>query len=62
MTEPSHTVLIFGASGRLGATAAHAFAQAGWRVLAQARRAPAGLPAGVVHVDTPLEDSATLAA
>lgn len=33
------TVLILGANGRLGRAAAAAFAAAGWRVLAQARRA-----------------------
>ena len=33
------TVLVLGAHGRFGAAAVHAFAAAGWRVLAQARRA-----------------------
>ena len=39
MTRP--TVLVLGAAGRFGAAAVQAFAQAGWRVLAQQRRAPA---------------------
>ena len=39
-------VLILGANGRLGAAAIRAFAGAGWRVLAQARRMPVALPAG----------------
>jgi len=58
----ANTVLILGANGRLGAAAVAAFAGAGWRVLAQARRAPmAPLPAGATLVDTPLHDTATLA-
>ncbi len=57
------TVLILGAAGRLGQAAVQAFATAGWRVLAQQRRAGAvPLPAGVNRVDTPLHDSAGLAA
>jgi len=56
------TVLILGANGRFGAAATHAFAEAGWRVVAQARRAPTALPAGVRHVDTPLSDPMALAA
>lgn len=40
------TILILGANGRLGAAATRAFADAGWRVLAQARQIPAALPAG----------------
>jgi nucleoside-diphosphate-sugar epimerase len=44
---PSRTVLVLGANGRFGAAAVHAFADAGWRVLAQMRREPARpLPAG----------------
>ncbi len=39
-------MLILGANGRLGLAAAQAFDRAGWRVLAQVRRAPAaGMPA-----------------
>lgn len=34
------TVLVLGANGRFGAAAVHAFADAGWRVLAQTRREP----------------------
>ena len=33
MQTPSKTVLILGARGRFGLTAARAFAEAGWRVL-----------------------------
>ncbi len=54
------TVLILGANGRLGQAAVRAFANAGWGVLAQARRAPATLPVGVRHLATPLEDCAGL--
>jgi nucleoside-diphosphate-sugar epimerase len=57
------TVLVLGAAGRFGAAAVAAFAGAGWRVLAQQRRAPAcALPAGAEYVDTPLHDTAALAA
>jgi nucleoside-diphosphate-sugar epimerase len=61
MTRP--TVLVLGAAGRFGAAAVQAFAAAGWRVLAQQRRTPA-LPAvpGVEWIDTPLGDTAALAA
>ncbi|MBL8341146.1 MAG: NAD-dependent epimerase/dehydratase family protein [Rubrivivax sp.] len=61
MTRP-RTVLVLGATGRFGQAAVQAFAAAGWRVLAQARRKPAALPAGAVHVDSPLEDTAALQA
>lgn len=58
-----NTVLILGAAGRFGSAAVAAFAGAGWRVLAQQRRAPARpLPAGAEWLDTPLHDTATLAA
>ena len=55
----ARTVLILGANGRLGHAAVSAFAGAGWRVLAQVRRAaptrsPAALPAGVSYLTTPL--------
>lgn len=56
------TVLVLGANGRFGAAAVAAFAAAGWRVLAQARRAPAVLPAGATAVPLPLEDTDALAA
>jgi nucleoside-diphosphate-sugar epimerase len=55
------TVLVLGAAGRLGAAAVQAFSHAGWRVLAQQRRAPAQfLPRGCEHFDTPLADTAEL--
>jgi nucleoside-diphosphate-sugar epimerase len=56
-----NTVLILGAAGRLGAAAVNAFAAAGWRVLAQQRRATP-LPRGAVWMDTPLSDTGALAA
>lgn len=59
----SRTVLVLGANGRFGATAVHAFAAAGWRVLAQARRAPAhALPAGAEAVAIGLDAVDALAA
>lgn len=52
------TVLVLGANGRFGAAAAQAFSAAGWRVLAQVRRAgPHAHP-----VTVPLQDTAALAA
>lgn len=39
-TTTTRTALILGTNGRFGAAAAHAFAAAGWTVLAQARRPP----------------------
>lgn len=56
------TVLVLGANGRFGRAAVRAFANAGWRVLAQARRAPPSLPVGAQHLASPLEDSAALSA
>jgi nucleoside-diphosphate-sugar epimerase len=57
------TVLILGAAGRFGAAAVQAFAGAGWQVLAQQRRAPATpLPRGAAFIDTPMADTAALAA
>jgi nucleoside-diphosphate-sugar epimerase len=56
------TVLILGANGRFGQAAVHAFATAGWRVLAQARRAPAVLPAGAIHLSAALDDTEALVA
>ncbi|HSW27114.1 MAG TPA: NAD(P)H-binding protein, partial [Burkholderiaceae bacterium] len=53
--------LVLGANGRLGAAAVEAFAAAGWAVLAQARRPPAALPAGTMHVAAELADAAALA-
>lgn len=60
MTRP--TVLILGANGRLGAAAAQAFADAGWRVLAQVRRAPAAPDARLSYLELPLADTEALAA
>lgn len=60
MTLPC--VLIIGANGRFGRAATTAFAQAGWRVLAQGRKLPAGLPPGVQALNAPLDDCAALAA
>ena len=59
--ENTPTVLILGANGRFGAAATEAFAAGGWRVLAQARRTPAALPPGAIHVAAPLEDPAAIA-
>ena len=57
------TVLILGANGRFGQAATGAFAQAGWRVLAQMRRPPvAPLPAGVTALAVPLADTKALCA
>ncbi|MBP8305887.1 MAG: epimerase [Burkholderiaceae bacterium] len=44
------SVLVLGASGRFGLAAVRAFAAAGHPVLAQSRRLPGGLPAGVRHL------------
>ncbi|XVJ68326.1 MAG: epimerase [Rhizobacter sp.] len=60
-TSNPRTVLILGAAGRLGYAATQAFARAGWRVVAQARRAPtAGWPAGVKHITKPLQATSQL--
>jgi nucleoside-diphosphate-sugar epimerase len=56
------TVLVLGANGRFGQAAVQAFAAAGWRVLAQARRAPAALPTNAAHVAAALKDTEALAA
>lgn len=42
------TVLVLGATGRLGLAATQAFAAAGWRVLAQCRPRPVGAPSPAV--------------
>ena len=56
-----NTVLILGANGRFGQAAVQAFAQAGWRVLAQVRRAPAAAwPAGATSLALPLGDTEAL--
>jgi nucleoside-diphosphate-sugar epimerase len=60
-TAPS--VLILGARGRFGQAAAHAFADAGWQVVAQMRPGGAALPLdGVRWIEARPEDTATLAA
>ncbi len=57
-----NTVLILGANGRFGQAATQAFAAAGWRVLAQMRRAPTqALPPGAEALLMPLEDTVGLA-
>jgi nucleoside-diphosphate-sugar epimerase len=55
------TVLILGAAGRFGGAATLAFAQAGWRVLAQARKPLAALPPGAEALLLPLDDLTALA-
>lgn len=58
---PRPTVLILGANGRLGTAAARAFAAAGWRVLAQVRRAANPDLDGVAQaVAIALDDTETL--
>ncbi len=57
------TVLVLGASGRLGQACCQAFGEAGWTVLAQFRRPPTRpVPAGVTAIVLPLTDSAGLVA
>ncbi len=57
------TALILGANGRFGQAATQAFADAGWQVLAQMRRAPAApLPGGARALVLPLSDPRALAA
>lgn len=51
MNANTKTVLILGAQGRLGAAAVRAFAGAGWRVRAQARRPQPDLPAGALGLE-----------
>lgn len=58
-----NTVLILGARGRFGQSATHAFARAGWRVLAQARPghpAPASTPAPVTWLPLALNHTGAL--
>ena len=60
--DAAPAVLILGANGRLGLSAAQAFAAAGWRVLAQVRRDPApGMPATARLLRTPVTDTTRLA-
>ncbi len=57
------TVLVLGANGRFGTAVVQAFAAAGWRVLAQVRRAPTTpLPRGAEPVEIALDRTAELAA
>lgn len=59
----TRTVIVLGANGRFGRAATEAFAAAGWRVLAQMRRAPiAALPGGAEALSLPLADTGGLAA
>jgi len=63
MNTRSPTAVVLGANGRFGQAAVAAFAQAGWRVLAQVRRAPTQpLPAGARALAVPLTDCDALAA
>ncbi|RYZ11285.1 MAG: epimerase [Comamonadaceae bacterium] len=57
-----NTVLILGANGRLGTAAASAFADAGWRVLAQVRSTPTVADARIEWLAIPLADTDALAA
>lgn len=57
------TVLVLGATGRFGQAACHAFADAGWQVLAQRRPRPAGVPStdGQIRwIDTDPQDAAAM--
>lgn len=54
--------LVLGAHGRFGSAAVAAFAASGWRVLAQARGAPAELPHGARHLAVALDDTEALVA
>lgn len=61
-TTSGKTVLILGARGRFGLSAARAFAQAGWRVLGQTRpQAEVPIEAGVEWVGIDLHDTESLA-
>lgn len=58
------TVLVLGATGRFGQAACHAFADAGWQVLAQRRPRPAGVRAAdgpVRWIDADPQDAAAMA-
>lgn len=58
-----NTVMVLGASGRLGTAAVEAFAAAGWQVLAQSRKAPRrALPPGVRAVQADALDLPALRA
>jgi nucleoside-diphosphate-sugar epimerase len=62
MNPTPAAVLVIGAAGRLGQAATAAFAAAGWRVLAMARRAPSLPLPGVTRLDVALDDTAALVA
>ena len=57
----TRTVLILGANGRIGQATVQAFAAAGWRVLAQVRRAALQLPAAAEALPLALGDVEALA-
>ena len=57
------TALVLGARGRFGEAAVRAFSQAGWNVVAQARRgAPDAATSGVTWLQGDVQDTAALAA
>jgi len=59
MSDPTNTVLIVGASGVIGASAAaHFAALPGWRVLGVSRRPPDPAPSGYEHIALDLTDAA----
>jgi nucleoside-diphosphate-sugar epimerase len=62
MQTTTHTVLILGARGRFGLTAARAFAEAGWRVLGQTRPLAQTPPADAIEwLGIDLNDTQALA-
>jgi nucleoside-diphosphate-sugar epimerase len=61
-TQKERSVLVLGANGRLGHAAMLAFAAAGWRVLAQARRPLTRMPANVQQLAIALAETDALAA
>ena len=62
MHTTTNTVLILGARGRFGLTAARAFAEAGWRVLGQMRSgAQAPKAAGIEWLGIDLDNTKALA-
>nr|WP_315488566.1 sugar nucleotide-binding protein [uncultured Rhodoferax sp.] len=59
--QTDNTVLILGARGRFGLSAAHAFAQAGWRVLGQTRPARVAPAMAIEWLGIDLFDTEALA-